>query len=628
MKQWMILGILLLASVSASGNVQWGEPDTTILGRYAENVQARERLPDQLTLLVQDVRIHVSEDEVRKRVREVWFYSDTADAHDYGTDTITFNQHSDTLTIHTAASVDRYGELREMDPDTVRVTNVQQDNIFTDSRQAVLTIPGIGAGSVTLLEYELVEDRRAQEMPWLETWYPQWFRPLEHFRLSVSWEGEEAPEWTNSSDLVSCRETPGKLTCKGRNLPSAVWEDGMSIADTLDRIVLAAPMTWSDVVSRARTEFARATDDVTGADALLARLVPEGASAAEGLSRVHDFVARDIRYVSLSEHGNTITPHSVADVLRSRYGDCKDKSALLTYLLTELGYDPYPVLVATDQGDPETLGVPSMGYFDHMVICLDLLDGTTCMDATDAYTDAGSTPAWIQGRVALPLRPNETPTIIPRDDYRWTLDVSTELTFLPNGGQAEKQVRSYHGAYAGSMRSMLAGRTSGERLEWAREQYASVISDLAVPEFDFGQVNALSPELTVSSSVDYPSFLPVDTDLEYVEYDAWLKAELESMYPANERYGAEFAGLRVTSRFDVDLGDVWTLQDPPAELDFQHRFGRLSRTVETVGSGRFRVTSVLDVPRQDVPPEKQPELRELLELMAREAKLDFTGTLR
>lgn len=628
MKRWMTLGALLLASVSVQANVHWGEPDTTVLGQYAREVQAREHLPDELTMLTQDVSIHIGADEVRKRVREVWFYSNTADAHDYGTDTITFNQHSDTLTVHTAASIDRYGALRIMNQDTVRVTNVQQGNIFTDSRQAVLTIPGIGAGSVTLLDYELVEDRQALEMPWLETWYPQWFRPLEHFRLSVSWEGAEAPDWTNTSELVTCREAPGKLTCKGQDLPAVVWEDGMSIADNLDRIVLADALSWAEVVSLARTEFDKALSDVAGADAVLARLAADDMPTAEGMSRVHDFVARDIRYVSLSEHGNTITPHTVAEVLHSRYGDCKDKSALLTHLLTQLGYDPYPVLVATDRSDPDRLQIPSMGYFDHMVICLDLVNGTTCMDATDAYTDVGSTPAWIQGRVALPLRPHETPTLIPRDDHRWTLDVTTELTFLPDGGQSEHQVRSYQGAYAGSLRSLLAGQTTGEQHDWAREQYASVVSDLAAPEFQFGQVNTLSPDLTVSSRVDYPSFLSVDADLDYVEYDAWLQAELESMYPTNENYGAEFAGLRVTSHFDVDLGGVWTLRDMPAELDFHHRYGSLSRTVEKVGNGRFRVTSVLDVPRQDVPPEKQPELRALLELMTREAKLDFTGTVK
>ena len=217
--------------------------------------------------------------------------------------------------------------------------------------------------------------------------------------------------------------------------------------------------------------------------------------------------------------------------------------------------------------------------------------------------------------------------MIPGDEYRWTLDVNTELTFLDDGGQSEKQVQSYQGAYAGTLRSVLDAKTSKERHEWAEQQYASVVSDVVTPEFDFDQVSTLAPRLTVSSRVDYPPFLDMDVDLDYVEYDAWLQAELESVYPSNEVYEAEFAGLKVTSRFDVDLGGAWTLQDMPPELDFQHRFGSLSRKVERVSGSRFRVTSVLDVPRQSIPPQKQPELRKLLELMTREAKLAFTGKL-
>lgn len=626
-KRGIALGLLLLASLPASGSVLWGEPDTDLLRHHANDIQARETRPEQLTLLTKDVSIRVSEDLVRKRVREVWFYSDTADAHDYGTDSVTFNRHSQSLTIHAAASIDRYGELRQMQADTLRVTNVQEDNIFTDSRKAVLTIPGIGAGSVTLLDYEVLEDRTALEMPWMETWYTQMFLPVERFGLSVTWSDSEAPVWSNSSDRISCQQGTNELTCEGRDLPPVEWEEGMPVADVLDQLVIAAPLSWEDVANRALTEFSRAGDNVTGAADVLAQLAPPDATASEGMARVHDFVARDIRYVSLSEYGNTITPHTVAEVLESRYGDCKDKSALLAYLLTELGYEPYPVLVATDRRDPGTLQVPAMGYFDHMVICRDLPEGTTCMDATDAYTDATTTPAWIQGRVALPLRPGAEPIVIPGDEYRWTLDVSTELTFLNNGGQSEKQVRSYQGAYAGTLRSVLDSKKSRERHEWAQKQYAAAVSDGVTPEFDFDQVGTLAPQLTVTSRVDYPPFLDVGVDLDYFEYDAWLQAELESVYPTNSFYQSEFAGLMVTSQFDVDLGGVWALQDVPPELDFQHRFGSLSRKVERLGGSRFRVTSVLDVPRQAVPPQKQPELRRLLELMARESKLAFTGKL-
>src|ERR1039457_2500356 len=48
-------------------------------------------------------------------------------------------------------------------------------------------------------------------------------------------------------------------------------------------------------------------------------------TSSEKARRLYDFVARNVRYVSISLGVGRYQPHSASDVLRSVYGDCKDK---------------------------------------------------------------------------------------------------------------------------------------------------------------------------------------------------------------------------------------------------------------------------------------------------------------
>ena len=50
----------------------------------------------------------------------------------------------------------------------------------------------------------------------------------------------------------------------------------------------------------------------------------------EKARRLYDFVARNVRYVSISLGVGRYQPHSAADVLENGYGDCKDKHTLLS----------------------------------------------------------------------------------------------------------------------------------------------------------------------------------------------------------------------------------------------------------------------------------------------------------
>jgi tetratricopeptide (TPR) repeat protein len=111
----------------------------------------------------------------------------------------------------------------------------------------------------------------------------------------------------------------------------------------------------------------------------------------EKARRLYDFVALNIRYVSISLGVGRYQPHAAAEVMQSGYGDCKDKHTLLAALLKAEGISSYPVLIDSTRKLDED--VPSPAQFDHVMTLAHLRsDGGsdwTWLDSTQEVTPYG-----------------------------------------------------------------------------------------------------------------------------------------------------------------------------------------------------------------------------------------------
>jgi tetratricopeptide (TPR) repeat protein/transglutaminase-like putative cysteine protease len=120
-----------------------------------------------------------------------------------------------------------------------------------------------------------------------------------------------------------------------------------------------------------------------------AELTKGAGTPTEKARRLYDFVARNIRYVSLSFGIGRYQPHSASEVLQSGYGDCKDKHTLLSAMLRAEGIQSYPVLIdSVRKLDPD---VPSPAQFDHVITAARLGPGTslTWLDTTTEVAPYG-----------------------------------------------------------------------------------------------------------------------------------------------------------------------------------------------------------------------------------------------
>ena len=93
-------------------------------------------------------------------------------------------------------------------------------------------------------------------------------------------------------------------------------------------------------------------------------------SQKEKIRKLYNFVANEIDYVGIELGIWAIKPHSSPRVFREKHGDCKDKSTLLGTMLSELGISSYPVLISAGKSRNINRQVPSLAYFNHMILAV------------------------------------------------------------------------------------------------------------------------------------------------------------------------------------------------------------------------------------------------------------------
>ena len=150
----------------------------------------------------------------------------------------------------------------------------------------------------------------------------------------------------------------------------------------------ATPLRWLQFSEFADwAEVARWADTLFPNDAPLPpELVPlvqrwlRLPSRSDQASQALQWVQGEIRYYSVSLGESSHRPHSPAEVLHNRYGDCKDKSFLLMRILQSLGIPSHAVLasLAAPQRPDSMLASPLA--FDHVVV-------QAKIDGHDIYLD-------------------------------------------------------------------------------------------------------------------------------------------------------------------------------------------------------------------------------------------------
>ncbi len=137
-------------------------------------------------------------------------------------------------------------------------------------------------------------------------------------------------------------------------------------------------------------------------DRVVDSLIRDCQDEAAKVRNIFSWVQHQIRYVAIEDGTNAYIPRDASLVFKRRYGDCKDKSSLLRYMLRAAGINAGLAWVGTRDLPYSYEDFPSMAVDNHMVCVWWTEKGSpVVLDATTRNHSPGEVPASIQGKECL-----------------------------------------------------------------------------------------------------------------------------------------------------------------------------------------------------------------------------------
>lgn len=413
-------------------------------------------------------------------------------------------------------------------------------------------------------------------------------------------------------------------------------------------IAFSTFQSWADVgnwYAKLERDRREPTDAVR---AQVRQIVRTEMNETEKAEALYGWVTRNIRYVSLSFGIGRYQPHPAGDVLRNRYGDCKDKTTLLEAFLAVEGIHARPALM--NLSAPLELDVPTPLAFDHAITVASVGGRDVWLDPTLGVVSFGYLLPQLRGQNALVATATpdsgiqKTPEALAIPTV-YKLEVKGEVNGEGNldgtvkftlRGDLEVLLRLLNSALPPAQFSSLVQEalTKTNRLSYGgtsftdfRLEDASDISKPLLGQFHFVgnlaflNLRATTPEAFLKSAdlalaknvrINWPGASDVASASESQkpvdEIDAPKEYSLSAAItvPSVTLNGAEKPfDSRITSRVgDYDSTATWDGQTLRAEWRMtMHSANAPIYTAEDYAKFREDILHVL------IPPEKQPEIR-------------------
>ncbi|HWE23705.1 MAG TPA: DUF3857 domain-containing protein [Myxococcales bacterium] len=303
-----------------------------------------------------------------------------------------FDPLSEALFVNKLEVKDPSGAVTTSSASEAYVSDDASAEMATQRRTLFIPVPGLRPGStieLVLTRRDLVPpDRMEFQEQQLAAWYPIG-------RSVLYLQGDIGQVESRASPALSPRRVGAGLAWIMESPPVYRWEPYQPPTDDF------LPTVW---LGNSSSSWEAVGKDYLGSIDKL--LLPDKAvrEVARKLERppfeLARFVQKELTYKAIEFGRGAHVPRAPAEVLRHRYGDCKDHALLLYQLLRNAGVEAQLALVRTSS--PVRREMPSLDQFDHMVVYLPATGSFVDTTNKSADLSRGVTPA-IAGKDALVL---------------------------------------------------------------------------------------------------------------------------------------------------------------------------------------------------------------------------------
>lgn len=388
----------------------WAVPVEHLLARRTAKSAGQGGAVDEdearvlLDLSVTRVHANGLSEKFAQRVVEIL---DERGAREQGAIDIRYTPETQAVEVRAARVYKRAGEIVEATAETDRDLSEPWYGLYYDLRAQSIEFARLEPGDVLDIEYVISDvgqrnlfadtfgDLHAlqEDLPRGESTYVLITPKARQFYLNQ-------PKLPGLTMSEAERGDERIVTLRALDVPKVVAEPGMpGFTEVAAYVHVSTYRDWPEVAAWYRGLIGEQLQS----DEAIRRTVREAIRGArddrERIRRLYDWVVQKTRYVGLEFGLHGYKPYRVTQVFARKFGDCKDKAALLVAMLKEAGIASTMALVRTRRGGDLDPLPASLAPFDHALVYVPQYD--LFLDGTAEFSGSDELPAQDQGVPAL-----------------------------------------------------------------------------------------------------------------------------------------------------------------------------------------------------------------------------------
>lgn len=424
-----------------------------------------ESYPDESVVWLLDEGVYRVEADGRtsRTTRQVVQILKPEGANAYRERQFSWNPEHDKLTVNWMRVVKPNGEVVSEHPEQIQDSDVPAamgTPMYTATKVRRISLSGLEVG--TILDFSVTTDSDAPMMPgeFMFPWRVMTAVPVMRSNLVLDVPAGLNPRLIEKNLNFRRRESAERnrkiYTWATSNVPKLKTE--RFAPDTIVQgmqISISPSFKWTaigDWYAPIATSAYAVTPPV---EAKMAEVLTGSRTLGDSIAAIHKWVSQDIRYVAIELGRGGYVPRSAETVVRTGFGDCKDKAMLFLAAMKKIGVTGYPVLLNINGSVNKD--APSLSRFNHMIAAINVGNATQYTDLTAGTFPLGQLPRSEQGSLAVIVKEKNGEQItLPKSTESGTAEETIITGTLGEDGNFSGNVENnWTGDYAPGIRMLF-----------------------------------------------------------------------------------------------------------------------------------------------------------------------------
>ena len=324
-----------------------------------------------LTLLYDHQVNIVQQETYTKQVTKIF---ENVGVQQASTINVSYDPKYQTLKFH-SITVIRNGEtIDKLKPENFQLMRREADAenyMYDGSMSAVMNISDVRTDDIVEYSFTIKGFNPIHKNKFSHSYYLDSYEPIGKISIILVSQNDLNFKGINNPSEPQITTVNGlkKYTWENENTKTVDYEDYSPNWKIDYQVILVSDYkSWEDVVNWGLDIYKLKEKPSKELSQKIKSISTENKTDGEKIAATLNFVQDEIRYLGLEDGIGAYKPFMPNQVFDQRFGDCKDKSLLMSSMLNDMGIDAYPMLVNSSLKQSIAEFLPSPIFFDHCVV--------------------------------------------------------------------------------------------------------------------------------------------------------------------------------------------------------------------------------------------------------------------